>query len=213
MLLIRHGQTPNNVIGALDTALPGAGLTELGQRQAEDLVPRLAQTDLDAVVASAHDRARLTATPLAQARGFELPQDARFGEISAGDYEMATGADAHHAYLRAAFAWANGDLTAQLPGGETGHDALGRFDAGVADVVGRFAPDSTIAIVSHGAMIRTWVTARAAGLNPHDVEHRRLHNTAILRVEGTLDEWSFGGWEDPRLLDTDADDPTAEAEE
>ena len=33
--LVRHGQTPSNVAGALDTALPGAPLTELGREQAE----------------------------------------------------------------------------------------------------------------------------------------------------------------------------------
>ena len=31
-LLIRHGQTPSNVAGALDTGRPGPGLTALGRR-------------------------------------------------------------------------------------------------------------------------------------------------------------------------------------
>ena len=34
LLLLRHGQTESNVIGALDTAVPGAPLNELGLRQA-----------------------------------------------------------------------------------------------------------------------------------------------------------------------------------
>ena len=34
LLLVRHGQTPSNVAGLLDTALPGPGLTALGTRQA-----------------------------------------------------------------------------------------------------------------------------------------------------------------------------------
>ena len=37
LLLIRHAQTPYNITGALDTAYPGAELTELGQRQARAL--------------------------------------------------------------------------------------------------------------------------------------------------------------------------------
>ena len=32
LLLIRHGQTPSNVLGLLDTAVPGPGLTDLGDR-------------------------------------------------------------------------------------------------------------------------------------------------------------------------------------
>ena len=35
LLLLRHGQTHGNTAGALDTAVPGLGLTELGRRQAE----------------------------------------------------------------------------------------------------------------------------------------------------------------------------------
>ena len=104
LLLIRHGQTPNNVIGALDTALPGAGLTELGHAQADDLVPRLADRRIDRVVASAHDRARLTAGPLTAERGLTLTQDAGFGEIFAGDLEMATTHEAADIYLDTAYA-------------------------------------------------------------------------------------------------------------
>ncbi|MHA7280954.1 hypothetical protein ACX80H_14535 [Arthrobacter sp. MDT2-2] len=32
--MIRHGQTPNNVTGHLNTAFPGAGLSALGKQQA-----------------------------------------------------------------------------------------------------------------------------------------------------------------------------------
>lgn len=35
LIIIRHGQTPANVLGRLDTAHPGPGLTALGERQAE----------------------------------------------------------------------------------------------------------------------------------------------------------------------------------
>ncbi|KTR37372.1 histidine phosphatase, partial [Curtobacterium oceanosedimentum] len=37
LLLIRHGQTPANVSGVLDAEVPGPGLTELGQQQADAL--------------------------------------------------------------------------------------------------------------------------------------------------------------------------------
>ena len=33
LLLIRHAQTHSNVVRALDTGLPGADLTDLGERQ------------------------------------------------------------------------------------------------------------------------------------------------------------------------------------
>lgn len=213
LLLIRHGQTPNNVLGALDTALPGAGLTRLGELQADDLVPRLKKFDLTKLMASAHDRARLTATPLAQARGLQLTQDGRFGEIEASDLEMSTSHDDHMTYLHTAFGWAKGQLDAQIPGGPDGHATFARFDAGIADALADVPADGTLAIVSHGAMIRTWVTSRASGIKPDDVEHRRLLNTAYLHLEGKVGNWRFVDWVDPRLLDLDADDPTSEGDE
>ncbi|BCW50626.1 hypothetical protein StoSoilB13_29680 (plasmid) [Arthrobacter sp. StoSoilB13] len=48
LLLIRHGQTPGNVAGQLDTAFPGPGLTELGERQAAALPEALADESIQA---------------------------------------------------------------------------------------------------------------------------------------------------------------------
>ena len=38
LILLRHGQTTSNVDRLLDTRLPGAALTELGQEQALSLI-------------------------------------------------------------------------------------------------------------------------------------------------------------------------------
>ena len=71
LLLIRHGQTPGNVLGQLDTAFPGPGLTELGERQAAALPGSLANEDIAAIYASTLIRTQLTADPLAKALGLE----------------------------------------------------------------------------------------------------------------------------------------------
>ena len=42
LTLVRHGQTPSNVLGLLDTAPPGPGLTDLGQLQAASVRTRAA---------------------------------------------------------------------------------------------------------------------------------------------------------------------------
>jgi broad specificity phosphatase PhoE len=52
LLLVRHGQTPSNVRSLLDTAVPGPGLTELGERQAAAPPEALAGEDIDALYAS-----------------------------------------------------------------------------------------------------------------------------------------------------------------
>ena len=72
LMLIRHGQTPSNVLGLLDTNPPGPGLTDLGIRQAAALPATLAGCRIDAIYASNQPRAQLTAQPLAAARGLPV---------------------------------------------------------------------------------------------------------------------------------------------
>ena len=74
LILIRHGQTASNLAQALDTAAPGAPLDETGMAQAEALVERLGADELDAVFSSTLLRAKMTATPLAQARGLVVAE-------------------------------------------------------------------------------------------------------------------------------------------
>lgn len=84
--LIRHGQTPSNVLGLLDTAVPGPGLTDLGLEQAAAIPDALRDQQLSTVFASSQTRAQLTAAPLAADR--KLPVQVRPGlrEVSAGDW-------------------------------------------------------------------------------------------------------------------------------
>ena len=212
LLLIRHGQTTSNEIGALDTAIPGADLTELGRRQAQDLVARLDDQRIDRIATSLQARTAQTAAPLASARGLEPLRERGFGEISAGDYEMHATREAADAYLETALAWAKGDLTPRLPGGEAGSDVLARFDAALSSALDGLGEEDVLVVVAHGAILRLWVTSQTSGITPEDVEHRRLPNTTILRVEGRPGGWHFKGWSEPRLLDASAPDPTSVAD-
>ena len=131
LLLIRHGQTPHNVTGALDTAFPGAGLTELGQRQASAVPAALADEDVSAVYASPLVRTQLTGSPLAQERSIEVHVREGLEEIAAGAFEMRSDLEAVEAYLGGLAAWLHRDLDHALEGGTTGHDFLARYDAAV----------------------------------------------------------------------------------
>ncbi|MBC2681458.1 histidine phosphatase family protein [Corynebacterium sp. 4HC-13] len=66
LFLVRHGQTTSNEIRALDTALPGADLTELGREQATSVGRILAQrSSCLHVLSSQAARAQQTAAQLA----------------------------------------------------------------------------------------------------------------------------------------------------
>ncbi|MDW4905430.1 histidine phosphatase family protein [Streptomyces sp. ADMS] len=194
LLLIRHGQTPSNVKHLLDTAVPGPGLTELGERQAEALREALAGEDIDALYASTLTRTQLTAAPMAGARGLDVQIRDGIREVSAGDLEMLPGdSETAHTYMTTLFAWSAGDTEPRMPGGENGVEVLGRFDAVVAEAADSGA--GTVAMVSHGAVIRMWTAARADNVDvPYAAEHR-LDNTGVVVLEGSPEDgWKALSW-------------------
>ena len=121
LTLIRHGQTPSNVLGLLDTGAPGPGLTELGQQQAAAIPPLLADVPIDAVYVSKLVRTHVTALPLASSRAIERFELPGIHEVEAGSLEMRGDDDAVRAYMSTAFAWGSGDLDARIPDGPDGH--------------------------------------------------------------------------------------------
>ncbi|MFI1564706.1 histidine phosphatase family protein [Streptomyces sp. NPDC020490] len=194
LLLIRHGQTPTNVRALLDTAAPGPGLTALGERQAAALPTALAGEEIDVLYASTLVRTQLTAAPLAAVRGLGVVVREGIRELSAGDLEMLPGDSEQGAlYLRTVFAWAAGETRLRMPGGETGADALARYDAVVAEAARSGA--ATVAMVSHGAAIRVWTAARAGNVDVSFAAARPLANTGVVVLEGSpSDGWTALRW-------------------
>jgi broad specificity phosphatase PhoE len=154
LLLIRHAQTTSNVLHLLDTAEPGAALTEVGMAQAAGLVGALCDEPIDVLMASTLLRAQQTATPLALAR--TLPLGIRDGirEISACELEMRGDVAASDLYQATALDWASGELDSVIAGAGAGRDMLAAFDEVVAEAESSGA--ATAVLVSHGAAIVTW---------------------------------------------------------
>ncbi|MFE0515380.1 histidine phosphatase family protein [Streptomyces sp. NPDC058964] len=194
LFLVRHGQTPSNVDFLLDTAVPGPGLTPLGERQAAALPAALAHEDLGAVYASTLIRAQLTAAPVAAARGLDVLVRDGIREVSAGYLEMLPGdSERGRHYMRTVFAWAVGDTSLRIPGGESGTQALARYDAVIAEAAASGAP--AVAMVSHGAAIRMWTAARAENVDVSFAASRPLANTGLVVLEGSpRDGWKALSW-------------------
>lgn len=212
LILIRHGQTPANVAGALDTARPGAPLTALGQRQADALPTAIAALagPVTAVHASPLVRTQLTAAPLASSLGVPVPVVEGFEEISAGSLEMRSDDEAVAAYADTVAAWIDGSLGVAMPGGPDGHAFVERYDAAVRAATADHHDDAVVVAVSHGAAIRTFA-ARHGG--PRE---ERLLNTGAVVLDGSPSAgWSVVHWSrDPlggaHLADESAPDPTGE---
>ncbi len=218
LLLIRHGQTPANVAGALDTAVPGKPLTALGQVQAEAVVEALSDRDIAAVYASPLVRTQLTAGPLAAARGLAVEVRPGLEEVSAGALEMRADPEAVDGYVDCLAAWMAGDTTRAMPGGPDGDAFWRRFDGAITAIAGDHAPDATVAVFSHGAAIRVY-TAVATRMPVDEAHELRLANTGMAVLDGDpRTGWRLVEWRpDPvggrSLLDVGAHDVTGESTE
>lgn len=208
LLLIRHGQTPANVLGQLDTEQPGPGLTALGERQAVALAEALRTQRIDGVFASTLVRTQLTARPLAPATVID-----GLHEIEAGDLEGLSDRESARTYLETAFAWGSGELDVRMPGATDGHSFFERFDHGIAAV----AHLDTAVVFSHGAAIRVWTAGRAINVPPIFAGSHELDNTGVVELSGSPDSgWTLVSWAGSPiggrdLVDEAAADPTGEA--
>src|SRR5690606_40386734 len=110
LILIRHGQTPHNVTGALDTGFPGAGLTPLGTAQARAVPDALRAEDVAGIYTSRLIRTQLTAGPLAEAHRLDLQVRSGLEEVTAGSLEMRSDPDSVRAYIETLIGWMHGDL-------------------------------------------------------------------------------------------------------
>ncbi|WP_255771734.1 histidine phosphatase family protein [Pseudarthrobacter sulfonivorans] len=214
LLLIRHGQTPGNVLGQLDTAHPGPGLTELGERQAEAMARSLANEQIGALYASTLVRTQITAAPLSRMKGLEVEVLAGLHEIEAGSLEKLTDHEAHKRYMGTVFSWAAGDLDLRMPAGPDGHEFFERYDADIATIADhatRGGDAAVVAVVSHGAAIRTWAGLRAVDADADFVARHVLANTGIVALEGDPDAgWKLIHWDGSPIGGLALADPTAE---
>jgi len=214
LLLIRHGQTPSNVTGVLDAVVPGPGLTELGQRQADALPAALADRGIERLFASTMVRTQITAAPLATALGIEPVVLPGLREIEAGDLQGKRDQVSVQMYISTVHAWSAGDRSARMPGAESGDEFFARYDDAVRQILATGV--GVAAAFSHGAAIRTWASAVAQNTPDGFGTQRHLENTGIVEVEGSFDDgWRLVDWEGEPvggedLVDRTAQDPTGE---
>ena len=206
LLLIRHGQTPSNVDGLLDTARPGPGLPELGERQAAEIPDALKHEAIDGIYVSVLRRTLITATPLIVDRGLDPVELPGIHEIEAGDLEMRHDHEAYRIYLETAFAWGMGDLDRRMPGATDGHEFFRRFDESIASVTGNNA-----VVFSHGAAIRVWVAGRAINVPPSFAGEHDIQNTGVVELDGSLESgFTLLSWQGTPVGGSDLSDDTPE---
>jgi probable phosphoglycerate mutase len=201
LVLARHGLTDANVRHVLDTRPPGPPLNEIGRVQALALAEELAGWRLRAVIASTALRAQQTARPVSARHGLPIDVVDGFQEVFVGDLELRSDEAALQAFRQVGQRWRAGDLTAALPGGESGADVQRRFLTGL-DTVREQYPDGDVLLVSHGAAIRL----AAGALLGDSVETEYVPNTGrvVLAADpGSPTGWRLESWDDAPPLPGD----------
>jgi len=198
LILVRHGETTSNIVKRLDTALPGAGLTDFGARQAVRFGLER-ETISDAVLySSAARRARQTAELIGSAWGIDAHVVEGVHEVQVGpDLEDANDREAHAAFGEVIRKWVEGDAEARLPGGESLSDVHARYLPVVDELATRHltGPDAAeVYLVSHGAVMRM-IASKLTGLTMDFGERERLPNTGTIELEyGDDGSWTCLAW-------------------
>jgi broad specificity phosphatase PhoE len=177
ILLIRHGHTP--AVGCyLAGRAAGVGLTTRGAGEAEALVLQLEGQPIDAIYSSPLERARLTAAPLARARGLEVRIDPGFIEVDFGEW---TGLPFEALEVRPDWrAFNERRSLAVVPGGESPPAAQARAVSAVARIR-RAHPGQHIAVVTHADVIR-YVLLHARGASLDDVHTLTIAPGSVTRL-------------------------------
>ncbi|MFD4294643.1 histidine phosphatase family protein [Rhodococcus sp. NPDC058505] len=197
LILVRHGQTEANVARRLDTRLPGARLTAMGEGQAQAFGTALAGPPPKAVVASEALRARQTAGFIERASGIVVQVHEGIHEAQAGDLEDRADRASHQMYASVFHAWHQGELGARMPGGESGADVLERYLPVVESLRGRYLDgtdeDGDVLVVSHGAAIRL-VARHLADVDGTFSADTHLDNTQTIELVPTAAGWECVRW-------------------
>lgn len=86
VILLRHGRSTSNTAHVLAGRSEGVDLDDKGRQQAAELVDRIGELPIRAVVSSPLLRCRRTIEPLAEALGIEPLLDDRFSEVDYGEW-------------------------------------------------------------------------------------------------------------------------------
>ncbi|MGB3885813.1 histidine phosphatase family protein [Gordonia sp. (in: high G+C Gram-positive bacteria)] len=183
--LVRHGETTSNVLRKLDTALPGASLTDFGARQGVRFGLEHPLTSDAVLVNSVANRARQTADLIGSA--WESSTDTVEGvhEIQVGDLEGRSDREAHEQFHEVVTRWHNGDLDARIPGGESLEMLHNRYLPVIDELATKYLigeNQQDVYLVSHGAAIRL-IAAHLAKIDPEFAMKNYLPNTGSVELE------------------------------
>ena len=186
IILARHGETgyESELVGD-----GGGSLTDLGRQQAASMARTLSSERVAGIVCSSISRAVQTAEIAASVLGVPVEVREHLQEFDVGDLR---GRPFDRSVVGPPLsAWLAGDLSATVPGGETGDQVADRVLAVLDEVADRFRGE-TVLVVSHGGVILALWGRIAPGSPLAPADDDDVPNCSTYVFERDADGWRVG---------------------
>jgi broad specificity phosphatase PhoE len=179
IVLVRHGETNDNLPPLKFQGFTDTPLNDTGRRQAHDLAQRLAGEPVASLWTSDLSRAQETAQILGARHGLEPRPDARLREGNRGIWETRMFADVEREEPEPYAAWQRGEPDFRFPGGESLQEQMDRVTQSLIEI--HAYGELPALVVCHGGSIRVMLCQRdPRGLRAfHTFE---VPNTAVIRL-------------------------------
>jgi len=186
ILFVRHGESQANVDQVFSNRGWQHPLTANGRQQAHLLAETLAAQSATAIYTSPLQRAVETAQILAERLNLPFEIEPALIEYDVGIHEghRYDEQGAADCYQNIARQWADGNLDARMPQGESCREIHARFRPFIQRLIDRFAAtDSAILLVGHGGTYRHALPAILPNLDCATTMSTGLDNTAYAEAE------------------------------
>lgn len=175
LLLVRHGETVHNVAG-IAQGWNDSALSDLGQRQVQQLAMRIATMRPDTIVSSPLQRALTTAKAIAGSSGLPVRTLDDLREMSYGAWEGQSFPDVRRNENESYQRWI-ADPEHPSPEGESHNDVRRRMESAFREIL---TLPGRVVVVSHGTANRIAATVLLDA--PIDVSRRLAQDNASLSL-------------------------------
>ena len=169
----------------------GGWLSPLGRQQSRELADRVEGERIARVWTSDLSRAVQTGEIVAARTGVDVTVRTGLREFGVGDAAGTTGDPDPFASTFAA--WLGGDLSARIPGGESGLEVVARYEAVLEEVADAHRGESVL-VVSHGGVMCLVLPLLARNLAPDHTRDLPLPNCGVVALEADADGWVARSW-------------------
>src|SRR6478609_1665139 len=187
IFVVRHGAADYESELLSDA---GGWLSPLGRQQSRELAGQVEGERISRVWTSDLSRAVQTGEIVAARTGVDVTVRTGLREFGVGDAGTTGDPDPFAATFAA---WLGGDLSARIPGGESGLEVVARYEAVLEEVADAHRGESVL-VVSHGGVMSMVLPLLADNLAPDHTRDIPLPNCGVVALEADADGWVARSW-------------------